>query len=189
MNYNGNYIGCEKNIIDQIKDVKEMYDQQVKIVEREEHIKKLLFEDFVRTVKKNKTRYSYINIFKVAQDELKNKYKKDRKNIEVLNKFILEDFLNNDKNFKLKNIISCGLETYGWDIEYEGYGKTFRIGIPVLDAIDSKNIKFANYGAFEFVIMISESHWSVLKRSYSIEELSKFIDEYFEKIKDGERNG
>ena len=119
MNYNENYIGYEKNIIDQIKDVKEMYDQQVKIVEREEHIKKLLFEDFVRTVKKNKTRYSYINIFKVAQDELKNKYKKDRKNIEVLNKFILEDFLNNDKNFKLKNIISCGLETYGWDIEFQ----------------------------------------------------------------------
>ena len=98
----------------------------------------------------------------------------------TLKSWMLNDFLSNDKNFKLTRIISCGYESYAWSIEFEGYKKTFRIEIPMMKSLTVENIGSAHDGMFAFCVKTSEVSWSTLKKSYKIKDISDFIREYFE---------
>ena len=170
----------ENNVIKNIEYVKGLYDLQKEKVKNEKYIEELLLRDYVRTIRTNVSRYDYINIFKDAKNELKEKAKSKRKNIEMLRSFMLDDFLNDDDNFKITDIMSCGYENYAWSIEFEGYDKTFRIDIPIMNNLTSKNIEYANHGMFAFTIKTGNSSWSVLKRSYKIKDIADYIKEYFQ---------
>lgn len=169
----------ENQAITRIEYAKRLLDEQEEIVKKEEYVKNLLKEDYVNTVRSFKTRYDYVEIFKDAHLQLGKKLKKERPQLETLKHFIMEDFLNNDKTFKLTNIISLGYEGYSWNIEFEGYGKKFYISIPIKKKLYSCNIEHANNGMFAFILKESDSYMKVLEQSYKIEDISNFIKKYF----------
>ena len=98
----------ENQAITRIEYAKRLLDEQEEVVKKEEYVKNLLKEDYVNTVRSFKTRYDYVEIFKDAHLQLGEKLKKERPQLETLKHFVMEDFLNNDKTFKLTNIISLG---------------------------------------------------------------------------------
>lgn len=176
---------AENQAITRIQYAKQLLDEQEEVVKKEEYVKNLLKEDYVNTVRSFKTRYDYVEIFKDAHHQIGKKLKKERPQLETLKSYIMEDFLNNDKAFKLTDIISCGYEGYAWHIEFEGYGKKFYIAIPIKKKLYPENIVHANNGMFAFILRESDSYMKVLEQSYKIEDISNFIKEYFE-LKTGE---
>lgn len=170
----------EDDKIDDIEYARGLYQEQVHKVKREERILELLLEDYICVARTHKSRYDYINIFEDAQKQVGKKTKKERPQLETIRGFILEDFLNNDKKFKLTGLVACGYETYGWNVEFTGYGKSFYIYIPIMANITSKNFKSAREGKFAFSVETAPHVWSVLKSSYKITEIADFIKKYFE---------
>ena len=168
-----------KEKIENIEYVKNLYDMQIYKVKKEQHIEKLLLEDYVKTIKNYTTRYDLLDIFADAQKQIGNKLKKDRPQFEILKKLIMEDFLNNDKNCKLINIISEGYESYRWRIEFEGYGESFCISIPVKKKLTTKNIQYARYGMFGFSVKKTETWLEVIMESYQIEDITQAIKNWF----------
>lgn len=163
---------------------KSLYDAQVTKVRNEEYIKDLLLEDYVRKIRAHQSRYDFIgNIFVKAQKEVNKKLKKERPNLETIKSFISEDFLDNDKKFKIHKIIACGLEDYAWRVELTGYGKTIFVEIPMVRNINVKNVEYAHHGQFAFGECESEYCYSVLKYSYEIKVIAKFIEEYLKDVK------
>ena len=169
----------ETKAIKNIEYVKSLYDAQKEKVKNEKYIENLLLKDYVLAIRQNITRYDLIDLFRDAQKELKENAKSKRKNLETLKNFMLDDFLNNDNNFKLTDIIACGYEDYAWAITFEGYNKTFRIDIPIKKKLTTDNIGYANNGMFSFMIKDGNSSWSVLKSSYKIKDISDYIKNYF----------
>lgn len=172
----------ENKVIKNIEYAKSLYDSQVQKVRNEEYIKSLIFEDYVKTIKQNVSRYDYIDIFREAQKELKEKVRGKNTKLGTLKSFIMEDFLDNDKNFKLVDIISCGFEDYAWAIYFEGYKKSFCIDIPMMKNLTTENIEYARYGKFSFSVKEGECIWSTLKESYKIEDIANSIKNYFESV-------
>ena len=166
-----NFYDYNKDSISEIENVKNMYYVQVQKVKREKHIEDLLFADYVRKVKTNFSRYDYIeDMFNVAQEQIDKKGKKEKEQLKTIESFIKKDFLNNDNNFKLVNIVRGGFMAYYYDAEFEGYGLTFRISIPMMNNIDVRNFDSANKGMFAF---------AVKEMSYKIEDIAAYIKGYF----------
>lgn len=168
--------------LNEIEYSRKLYKEQVENVKREERIRGLLHEDYIRSIRSYQTRYDYItSMFQKAQNQRHEKLKKNRPDYEAIKHFIIDDFFNKDKTFKLTNIISCGYESYGWQFEFTGYGKVCTIEIPVKSRLTPKNLEYMHDGMFSFSVQEdSEHYWRVLKKSYEIEEMAKFINEYFE---------
>lgn len=172
-----------RECIEKIEYVRGLYEVQKYKVESEEYIKDLLFKDYVRTVKRNVSRYDVLNLFEKAQLEIGKKTKKERATLETLQNWMSEDFLNGDKNFKITHITSCGWDRYAWSIEFEGYGKNFVIVMPVMKNLTTENFKYANEGMFAFSIRENEVIWCQLRRSYNIKDIADYIKECFANIK------
>lgn len=178
-----NFYNYNKDSISEIENVKNMYYAQVQKVKQEKYIENLLFADYVRKVKTNFSRYDYIeDMFNVAQEQIDKKGKKEKEQLKTIESFIKKDFLNNDNNFKLVNIVRGGFMAYYYDAELEGYGLTFRISIPMMNNIDVHNFDFANKGTFAFNVKESEYCWSVKETSYKIEDIAAYIKEYFKRV-------
>lgn len=175
------YDSMKKDTIAEIEYVRGMYEAQVHKVKQEEYMKNLLFADYVRRVKGNRSRYDYIEkVFKDAQGQIGKKKKKEREQLSIIEEFVKEDFLSNCRFFKLTNIICGGYEGYYWNVEFEGFGQTFYISIPMMDYINIKNIGSAHDGMFAFIVRESSCSTMVKKRSYKIEDIAEYIREYFE---------
>lgn len=174
--------------IERIEYSKHLYDDQVYKAKKEEYIKDLLLEDYARNIRGLHSRYDFMeNIIKSAIGQFDKKLKKERADLETIKQFVMEDFLNNDKSFKMTKIITCGYESYAYNIEFEKCNTKFYIAIPMRGRITSKNITYANYGMFEFIIRDSECSGRVLIASYNIEDIADFIKEYFKlENKEGE---
>lgn len=178
-----NFYNDYKDFISEIENAKNMYYAQIQKVKQEKYIESLLFTDYVRKVKANLSRYDYIeNMFDVAQKQINKKGKKEKEQLETIESFIKKDFLNNDNNFNLINIIRGGLEAYYYDVEFDGYGITFRISIPMINNIDVRNFDYANKGMFAFIVKESEYCWSVKETSYKIEDIAVYIKRYFKDL-------
>lgn len=173
----------ENKTLEKIDYAKCLYEAQIAKVEKEEYIKRVLLEDYVNQIKGYYTRYDVITIFSAAQKEIGKKLKKERTHLETIKTFLLEDFFNNDKNFKLQRILSCGYEGYAWKIEFEAYGKTVFLEIPVKSRINSQNVHYANDGMFAFGVYEGEHYMSVLKKSYNIKTMADYIQEWVVKEK------
>ena len=175
------YDSMKKDTIAEIEYVRGMYEAQVHKVKQEEYVKNLMFADYVRRVKSNCSRYDYIEgVFKMAQDQIGKKKKKEREQLSTIEEFVKSDFLNNCNLFKLTGLISGGYEGYYWNVEFEGFGQTFYISIPMMDNINTKNIGSAHDGMFAFIVRESSCSTMVKKRSYKIEDVAEYIREYFE---------
>ena len=170
-----------QNFIKDIEYVKGLYEAQVHKVKQEEYMKDLLFADYVRKVRCHQSRYDYIEgVFKEAQNQIGKKKKKEREQLSILESFIIEDFFSNDKSFKITKIISGGYESYYWNVELEGYGQTLYIIIPNMNNINIKNFEHAYNGMFSFGVKEDNYYWVVKEKSYKIEDIAKYIKEYFE---------
>lgn len=174
----GGNINEENHTLEKIDYAKSLYEEQIKKAEKEEYIKNLLLEDYVNQIKQYFTRYDVIDIFGKAQKEVGKKLKKERPHLETIKQFIMDDFLSNDKNFKLQKIVSCGYEGYAWQIEFTAYGKTVLIEIPVKKRLTAENVHYANDGMFVFGVYESEHYIRILKKCYGIEAMSDYIREW-----------
>jgi len=176
------YDYVEEDPIAKIEYSKGLYNDQVHKVEKEEYIKTLLFADYVKQVKMHKSRYDYVGskLFKEAGSQIGNKKKKEREKLAILEGFIQEDFFNGNNGFKITHITSGGYESYYWGVEFEGYGQTVIILIPMMDNINVKNFEHAYDGKFVFLIKDGQYCSSVKKMSYKIEEVAEYIKGYFE---------
>ena len=167
-------------LLREIEYSRKLYEDQVANVEREERIRNLLHLDHINAIRNYRTTYDLCSdIFYKAQKQVGERLKKDRPDLEALKGLILKDFLNNDKNFKLTKITACGYESYGWHVEFSGYGKTFYISFPVKSKLTPNNLSHMDNGMFSFTIAESERCWKVLAKSYVVDDLAKFIKEYF----------
>lgn len=175
------YDYVEEDPIAKIEYSKGLYNDQVHKVEKEEYIKNLLFADYVSKVKAHKSRYDYVgdNLFKEAGSQIGNKKKKERERLAALESFIQEDFFNGNNGFKITHITSGGYESYYWGVEFEGYGQTVVISIPMMNNINVKNFEHAYKGMFAFFVKESQYCQSVKKMSYKIEEVAEYIKSYF----------
>lgn len=175
----------ESKILRKIAYARELYYAQVKKAEKEEYIKNVLLEDYVNHVREHISRYDLLNIIGAAQKEIDKRLKKERPHLETVKRFLMEDFLNNDKNFKLTKIISGGYEGYYWRFEFTAYGKTVYIEIPVMNRLTKDNIVHANYGMFAFGVYESDHCYRMLKGTYEMKELAAFIKDWVdEKVKE-----
>ena len=168
--------------IDAIEYAKKMYDAQVKRVNEETYICNVLKVNYVNEVKFVITRYDLINdTFRKACGQVNEKLQKNKKEFEMIKSYLYEDFLDGNRSnaFKLKEIICCGYEGYAWSVKFEGYGKTFQITIPIKNNINTRNIESAYNGMFAFHVEEKEHIWTLMKKSYRIEDISNFIKEYF----------
>lgn len=101
------------NPIAEISYAKKMYKEQLEKVNKETYVKTLMYADYVAKVKNNMSRYdTFNNLFADAQKQINKKKKSEKTELALLERLIREDFLNDDKNFKLVNIISGGCEGY-----------------------------------------------------------------------------
>ena len=172
----------ETSKIDAIEYAKKMYDAQVKRVNEETYICNVLKVNYVNEVKFVITRYDLINdTFRKACGQVNEKLQKNKKEFEKIKSYLYEDFLDGNRSnaFKLKEIICCGYEGYAWSVKFEGYGKTFQITIPIKNNINTRNIESAYNGMFAFHVEEKEHIWTLMKKSYRIEDISNFIKEYF----------
>lgn len=170
----------ETKMINNVSYVKDLYKNQKNKVKQEQYIEKLLFEDYINSIKSITSRYDCLDdVFPKAQEEFGNRLKKERPNYECIKTNIMFDFLSNDKNFKMKEIMSCGYDRYGWEVVFEGYKKICRIFIPIRKKLTTDNIHYAHDGMFSFAIEESKHFWKVLKESYKTKDIEDFIKEYF----------
>ncbi len=169
----------EANIIEDIEIAASAYLEQVAKAKREMYIKDALLVNYVDRIREHISRYDLVNVIALAQKEVGIKLKKDRPNLETLKRWLLEDFLNDDKAFKIDTIVSCGYEEYAWQINLIGHGKRIYLDIPAVKKISPRNIEYARYGKFGFGVYESTSHMRTLKESYSMKVIADFIKEYF----------
>jgi hypothetical protein len=177
----GVYEDRDVKAIKDIEYAKSLYELQNYNVKREQHIEKLLLEDYVRTIKSYTSRYDYLDYetFQKAQNQRNEKLKKDRPQFELMKSLIINDFLNEDKNWKLVNIMSCGFESYCWSFEFEGYGETIYIEIPDKRKLTVKNFEYARHGMFAFMVKTGKSSRETIKTSYKIEDIAEAVKEHF----------
>lgn len=181
--------------LEKIAYAKNVYECQVIKAEREEYIKNALLQNYVDQIREWKCRYDMAtNIIAKAQGEVGERLKKDRPNLETVKRWLMEDFLNNDKSFKLEHIISGGYEGYYWRFEFSRNGKGCYIEIPVKNRLTPKNVEYAHYGMFVFGIKESEHYWRMLKGTYEMQELAgvikdwadgKYMEEHSDAIAEG----
>lgn len=172
------YSDQKDTTLEKIAYAKNLYDAQVAKAEREEYIKNVLLQNYVDKVKAHTSRYDFIDIYPLAQAESGFKLKKERPHFETIKRFLMEDFLNNDKSFKLEKIISCGYENYAWQFEFKRNDKVCYIKIPYMRNLTAEHLEHANYGMFTFGIQEYEHFWRMLKGTYEMKELAGFIKDW-----------
>ena len=175
----------ETIIIADIEKTKLKWEIQKNAVADAQYIESLIRADYIRKCKKYKTRYDYIQpTMEKAWHEWNNKKdaikgeKVDRTRCKIMQDLIREDFFNNDKKAKIIDVIAGGFENYyiRFEVKYNGY--IFHIEIPMVDAINDKNIEYAHYGKISVAYEESKHISHNLIQSYSIEEIRNAINKF-----------
>lgn len=177
----------EPTIIADIEKTRLKWEIQKNAVADAQYIESLIRADYIRKCKKHKTRYDYIQATtqKAWSEWCKKKdatkgEKVDKTHCKVMQDLIREDFFNGDKKAKIVDVIAGGLENYyiKFMMAYKGY--VFHIDIPIVDAINEKNIEYASYGKFSVGYEENKHTWRNLAQSYSIEEIRNAINKFLE---------
>ena len=175
----------EQNPIERILSVKDRWKKAKHDLEDAKYLEGLIHKDYITAIKQYSTAWDYrLPTIKSAVDELEiTDKRKKRHNLECLNSWIKEDFFSEvDVEIKVNKITSYGYESYTWQMDFEINGETYAICVPDKRSIDMKNAEHANYGQFAFMHRTSESSIRVEYMNYSVEEMAKFIDDYFDKV-------
>lgn len=157
----------------------EKYKQELEDVKR---VCELLYTDYVRNAKSYKSIYSVMaESMRKSRFQIHEKLKKDRPDFEQIKGMIEKDFFNGDK-IKIVNILSGGYESYYYqfDCKYKGY--IFEIVIPNTYEINTDNFDYAYRNQFVVRVAQSDSYSSVIKMSYSIEDIASAIKNYISEV-------
>lgn len=166
----------EKLVVSGIETAKSRYLSKKKQVEEEKNIERLLFEDYVRSVKCPKNTYDYMqNIIEKAFSEQNEKYKKDRSQFEFLKEKIESDFFNGNK-IDIKSITCGGYDGYYYRVEFYFENQNLALCLPIVKNITTNTIWYANEG--KIVLYSADDAWKryhTLVSSYSVEEIANYI--------------
>lgn len=169
-----------KNKFTELENANRRYQEYSQKVADMEHIKDLLYVDYVQAACNMQTRYAIIPaIIRGAWEQQKEKKKKDRPNFESMKHFLEEDFFNNEA-IKLSEITLHGYESYGASFSCEYKGTEFEIFIPITEKINVENFKYAYKNQFYVAAPDCYSSMKILKTSYNIEDIAKTIKDYVE---------
>ena len=145
----------ERNPATEINKVANRWGQAKKDVEDAKYIEKLIFQDYVRTVRSFKTVWDYrIPMIKAAQSEIGKTKKKERENLSYIEDTIVEEFLRENDKIKVCEIIQGGREGYYWQIHFnfmdgkKVLDKEYVIQIPNRESINTGNFDYAQRGMF-----------------------------------------
>ena len=175
----------EQNPIARILSVKDRWKKAKHDLEDAKYLEDLIHKDYITAIKQYATAWDYrLSTIKSAVDELKiTDKRKKRHNLECLNSWIKDEFFPEvDVEIKVNNITSYGYESYIWQMDFEIDGEIYAICVPDKCKIYMENADHAYYGQFAFMHRTSECSISVEYMNYSIEEMAKFIDDYFDKV-------
>ena len=175
----------EQNPIARILSVKDRWKKAKQDLEDAKYLEDLIHKDYITAIKQYVTAWDYrLPTIRSAVDELKiTDKRKKRHNLECLNSWIKDEFFPEvDVEIKVNKITSYGYESYTWQMDFEINGETYAICVPDKCKIYMENADHAYYGQFAFMHRTSECSISVEDTSYTIEDLSKFIKNYFKNI-------
>lgn len=150
-------------------------------LEEAKYLEKLIFNDYVRTIKNTKTAWDYhIPIIRKARLEIGKKKKKEKENLlyierELKNTFF-EDF---DEEIKISEIIGGGFDCYYWAFTFMLNGVEYTIQVPARDVLNAENIKYNHEGKFVFIKRIDSCCTEVLFEAWTEKLLAEKIKEYF----------
>ena len=168
-----------------IKAIKDRWIKSKNDLEDAKYIERLIFRDFVNTIRNTKTVWDYrIPMIKAAQKETDKKKKKERENLSYIEHEIKNTFFKNEDRFDIKihNIMSGGYEGYYWDLHFDVKNEEYVISIPHRDMLTLDNIEYAHEGRFAFMHRTSECSWSIEFYGYTEEEFAEKCQEYFDKV-------
>lgn len=154
-------------------------------LEDAKYLERLIFCDYVRTVRNAKTVWDYrIPMIKAARDEIGKTKKKERENLSYIEHEVKNAFFKDNDNIKIKihNIITGGYEGYYYELFFKVNKEEYAVQIPHRDQLTTENISYAYDGKFAFLHRTSECSTSVEFMEYSEEEFAKKCREYFEKV-------
>ena len=178
----------EKEVIAQIEYSRELYKKQKIKVMEEEHIKDLLFHDYIGNIKKNTSRYDVLDdVFAAAQKELRESNGPKEplsENCSIIYTNMIGDFFDGDTNFKLKDITALGYDSCAWLVYFEGHGINLYIQIPMMRKLNYRNIQHASWGQIGFIVNEGPITWNAIKESYSIKEIKDIIKEYLDELEE-----
>lgn len=175
----------EQNPIARILSVKDRWKKAKQDLEDAKYLEDLIHKDYITAIKQYATAWDYrLPTIKSAVDELKiTDKRKKTPNLNCLNSWIKNEFFPEvDVKIKVNNIISYGYESYTWQMDFEIDGETYAICVPDKCKIYMENADHAYYGQFAFMHRTSECSISVEYMNYSIEEMAKYIKDYFTNI-------
>ena len=159
-----------------MEQVRKFYEEQQLKVIKEQLVEQCLLKELVEKIKMNTSRYDdCYALIGQAQSELLDKDKRKKKdNLKRFEGIIREDFFGNI-DFKLKEIVQCGMNNYGWQITFEMKDKLYHLQIPNVRWIDTETIKYAYYGKFVLFEQTDCMTWTHIFSSYLISDVAKAI--------------
>ena len=171
------YYSKEANIA-QLEQVRKFYEEQQVKVLKEKLVEQCLLKELVEKIKMNTSRYDdCYELIRQAQSELLDKDKRKKKdNLKRFERIIKEDFFGSI-DFKIKEIVHCGMCNYGWQITFEMKDKLYHLQIPDVGGIDTETVKYAYYGKFVLFEQTSCITWTYVFGSYLISDVAKFISD------------
>jgi hypothetical protein len=174
----------DKKNINCIAKAKERWEAQCEAVKDAQYLEKLIFDDLISTIRSYRLRYDFLDdIINKAIAQQKEQKKRDRKDFHTIESMIIDDFFNNDKRFKLIDIITGGWEgcyhVFNFSFKAEKEPVFYSIQIPVKSKLNAKNIEWSAFGKLQFSIKESEHCHRVEYQSYDIASMSKYINDYF----------
>jgi hypothetical protein len=173
-----------------IEKLKARWKQAKAAVEDAKYLEKLIFCDYVKTIRSFKSTWDYrIPMIKAAQSETDKKKKSERKNLSYIESAIKEAFFETEDRFEIKihEIMSGGFEGYYWDLHFKVSTDEFIIQIPSREALSVTNIEYAHEGKFVFLKRTSSCCTSVQFDNWTEEGFAEKIKEYFDEYFSGKK--
>lgn len=180
-NYNYNYDSLSENKIIKIN---EYYNQQKIEYEKSKYMLDVLLKEKLSIIKSNVFYTLEYMDYKKAQKWLSMKDNCDkRKKYEekdAYNTIIsrLSSVFFNHKEIEIKEILSCGYETYGVSYRVDFNGIIFDIQIPIINNLTTKNMEYTNDGKIHVTYQKSTHFYEFICNDYNEEIIAKKIKEF-----------
>ena len=172
----------EAKLIEAFIKVESRWKQAKERLEEAKYLEKLIFSDYINTIRSSKTIWDYYRpTIEKAREEIDKKKKKERENISFLERAIKATFFKNiDCNIRISRIVSGGYEGYYWDLAFSVRDVEYIIQIPMRQALTVNNFEYAHKGKFVFLERTSSCSTHVLFDDWAESGLAEKIEKYFD---------
>lgn len=179
--YYGN-LGQEPDVNKTIAAEYKKYSRAKSDKEYAEYVYNLAFEDYVDTIRTSPYVWRYrLPMIQEAISEMHSKGRKPQ--LHMVEKWIAKDFFDNKHKIKIKEICPEGVMFtifYAYNILFDIDKITYKLKIPVRDAVTTGNIEYAYYGEYALLFEESKSCWNLICTNYTEDGMKDKIKQYFE---------